>query len=93
VGALTEHTAPCAKAKNFLKKVEKTIDKLKKVCYTLDIIKRKKEIKMFKKNVKKFAVAFKWADSNKVEVDVMDAQSLAYLNNDGEIEILNIKEL
>jgi hypothetical protein len=49
---------------------------------------------LFKRNVKRmFAVAFKEIDQDKVEVDVMDSQSLAYLSTDWAFEILSVKEI
>lgn len=48
----------------------------------------------FKRNKKKmFAVAFKEVGQDKVQVNVMDSQSLSYLSIDWAFEILSVKEI
>lgn len=50
--------------------------------------------KLFKRNKKRmFAVAFKEIDQDKIQVDVIDSQSLSYLSIDWAFEILSVKEI
>ena len=49
---------------------------------------------LFKRNKKRmFVVAFKEIGQNKIQVDVMDSQSLSYLSTDWAFEILSVKEI
>lgn len=49
---------------------------------------------LLKRNTKRmFAVAFKEMGQDKIQVDVMDSQSLGYLSTDWAFEILSIKEI
>ena len=49
---------------------------------------------LFKRNKKRmFAVAFKEIDQNKIQVGIMDSQSLGYLSTDWAFEILSVKEI
>ena len=48
----------------------------------------------FKRNKKRmFAVAFKEIGQNKIQVDVMDSQSLSYLSIDWAFKVLSVKEI
>jgi hypothetical protein len=49
---------------------------------------------LFKRNKKRmFAVAFKEVGQDKIQVDVMDGQSLGYLSTDWAFEVLSVKEI
>jgi hypothetical protein len=66
--------------------------------YAIIITVRKREVikmkNLFKRNKKRmFAVAFKEVGQDKIQVDVMDSQSLNYLSTDWAFEVLAVKEI
>ena len=49
--------------------------------------------KLFRNKKRMFAVAFKEIGQDKIQVDVMDSQSLSYLSIDWAFEVLSVKEI
>lgn len=48
---------------------------------------------LFKRKKRMFAVAFKEVGQDKIQIDVMDGQSLSYLSTDWAFEVLSVKEI